>query len=147
MIEQTLNTAFWIILALSVIVYLFRRWKARKPERFYGQTMGDPGSKPVQNSTPKLVFEREADAETDLPEHYISPSERVGHLAFMLVWITGWSFGVFFAARSWLSMSLGEEGFIFLSFWLAFAIPGWFFAAWVIFKLLRGDHFEINSDD
>lgn len=120
-----------LFVALAVFLY-FARPKKKRP---YGQTFDDvepPASKPVET-------------EDTLPEK-LSRKKRLGGIAFLIVWLSIWTFGIFVAGSTWLSMSQGEVGYVFLMIWLVFAIPAWFFAAWILFRLLRGDDVDIRFD-
>lgn len=122
-----------LCLTVALTVYLF--FTRSKKKRLYGQTYDDvepPASKPVK-------------ADETLPEK-LGFKKRLGGIAFLIVWLSIWTFGVFVAGSTWLFMSQGEVGYVFLMIWLVFAVPAWFFAAWTLFRLLRGDDIDIKFD-
>lgn len=123
------------LLGLVVALAIFLSFKRAKKKRPYGQTYEDvetPVTKPVK-----------ADGTT--PEK-LSFKKRLGGIAFLTVWLSIWTFGVFVAGSTWLSMSQGEVGYFFLMIWLVIAVPAWGVAAWTLFRLLRGDDVEFEMD-
>ena len=127
-----------LLFLLLLIAGLY--WVFGKPRKkvYYGQSFEeDPPS-------PKLVVKNDVEDE-DEPKK-LTPAARIGAILFFSVWLTGWTFGCYLALTTAAELSYGEEGYIFLRIWLAMAIPAWFFAAWTLFRLLRGDNVEFSSD-
>ena len=123
----------YFIVALLVVALLRFWWRRRRPHDYYGQSMGQP-----EPPRPQPV-------EPDLPKK-MTMAGRLFAIVFFSVWLTGWTAGCYMAGRAWLGLSFGDEGYIFLLVWLAIAVPGWFFAAWTLFRLLRGDDVELSFD-
>lgn len=115
-------------------------WMLRKPKKkvYFGQTFEE---KP---RPPEIVHQN--DVEDDDTPKELTVGARIGAILFFSVWLTGWTFGCYFALTTAAGLSYGEEGYIFLRIWLAMAIPAWFFVAWTLFRLLRGDNVEFSSD-
>lgn len=76
----------------------------------------------------------------------LPPQKRLAGIGFLSLWLFLWTIAVYFAAREWLTLSYGDAGYLFLLFWCGIAIPIWFFVAWTIFRLLRGDEVEFGFD-
>jgi len=127
-----------LLLFLLFVAGVFWMFRPRRKKVYYGQTFEE---KPPP---PKLVVQNEIEDEDEPKE--LTFGARLGAIVFFSVWLTGWSFGCYFALTSAAALSYGEEGYIFLRVWLAMAIPAWFFVAWTLFRLLRGDHVEFSSD-
>lgn len=131
-----------ILIVGGVGLFLLRLWrKSRAKPRYYGQTFGDPVSPydKVESEAPSVAG--------DNLEEKVKRSARLSTIVFLSVWLTGWTIGCFFALRTWVSLSYGEEGFIFLTIWLAMAIPAWFFVAWTLVRMIRGDEVEFSGDE
>ncbi|PLX36676.1 MAG: hypothetical protein C0606_12680 [Hyphomicrobiales bacterium] len=70
-------------------------------------------------------------------------------IVFLLVWLVGWTFGIFMAATEMLPpISGGSLGFdnLFVMVWLALAVAGWFLVVRVLIKLLRGEPLKSERD-
>lgn len=87
----------------------------------------------------------EHDRSGDVPEP-MSRGKRVFLIAFLTVWLFGWTFGVLLVLAEWRSTTSQSDDFIFMSIWLCVGIPGWFFVAWTLFRLYRGDDVDVNMD-
>ncbi|MEM9427035.1 MAG: hypothetical protein AAGA06_10070 [Pseudomonadota bacterium] len=133
-----------VLLFLLFVAGVF--WMFRKPRKksFYGQTLGE--NPRVKWERPAIVpsADTEVDA-SDTPEK-MSLGKRLYGIVFLIFWLSIWTSGCFVALKARLAMSFGDEGYIFLTIWLALAIPAWFLAAWTLFRLLRGDQVEFSSD-
>lgn len=115
-------------------------WMFRKPKKkvHYGQTFED-------TQPPSKVRRRDLDNNEGAPKE-MTPGARLGLILVLSVWLSFWTFGCFMALTTAAELSYGQEGFIFLHIWLALAIPAWFFVAWTLFRLFRGDNVGISFD-
>lgn len=135
-----------LLLFLLFVAGVFWMFRGPKKKTYYGQALGDVSSPYEVRELPAPEGQdSDADEGADAPEK-LSLGKRIWGIVFLSVWLTGWSFGCYFAIQERLKLSYGDEGYIFLTIWLAIAIPGWFFAAWTLFRLLRGDEVEFNMD-
>ncbi|MEM7752648.1 MAG: hypothetical protein AAF230_04485 [Pseudomonadota bacterium] len=125
------------LLFLLGVLFVFGLPKRKKT--YYGQTMDAPAPEP-----PKLVHETDL-GKPEEPEE-LTLGKRVAAIAFLSFWLTGWTAGCYFALITAAELSYGDEGYIFIRIWLALAIPAWFFVAWTLFRLFRGDNVEISFD-
>ncbi|MEM7632758.1 MAG: hypothetical protein AAF227_12225 [Pseudomonadota bacterium] len=127
--------------AILIVVFALLR---RREKTYYGQTLGDvpsPYDKPV-----KVAKSDDEDNVSEEPEK-MSFGKRLSGIAFLSVWLLLWSGGCYAALSVRMTLSPGDEGYIFMTLWLLLAIPAWFIAAWTLFCLLRGDEVEFNMDD
>ncbi|MEO9825486.1 MAG: hypothetical protein ABJF50_13800 [Paracoccaceae bacterium] len=124
-----------LLLGLFAALVAYVHFKRSKKKRLYGQTFDDVAS-------PKLKPVATDDA---LPEK-LTLKRRLAGIAFLTFWLCIWTLGIYVAGHTWLSMSQGEVGYTLLMLWLVVAIPAWFFAAWTLFRLLRGDDIKIEFD-
>ena len=121
---QTIAMSF--VLGYAALVGM-ARFSAKSRKSYYGQTMEtDPAS-------------------PDAPER-MSRGKRLWAIGFLTVWLFGWTFGVYVALETRLGLSPGQEGYIFMTIWLAAAIPAWFFVVWILFRLYRGDDVDMEFD-
>lgn len=125
-----------VTIALVVICLAWLILRRRK-KTFYGQTF--------EHTEASSTTSKPLEEEDDTP-YVLTTKKRIAGILFLGVWLSFWTLGVGFATREWLTLSYGDQGYVFLAFWLAIAIPGWFFVAWTIFRLLRGDHVEFQFD-
>ncbi|MGR3513656.1 MAG: hypothetical protein ACU0GG_12915 [Paracoccaceae bacterium] len=135
-----------LLLFLLFVVSVIWMLRRRKKKAYYGQTLGDVPSPYARAEPPNPVDDTVADADPGEDPEPMTLGKRIGGIVFLSVWLTGWSFGCYFAIQERMRLSYGDEGYIFLTIWLAIAIPGWFIAAWTLFRLLRGDEVEFNMD-
>lgn len=122
-----------VFVGLLILSLLRLWWRRRRPKRFYGQTMRDP------------VLPTAEPGEVDAPEK-MSLTKRLFAVAFFSVWLTVWTAGCYMAGRTWLGLSWGDEGYIFLLIWLTLAIPAWFIVAVLLLRLLKGDDVQLSFD-
>ncbi|MEM9319736.1 MAG: hypothetical protein AAGA70_12130 [Pseudomonadota bacterium] len=103
-------------------------WWARKRQRRIEQR--DRLAFPPQQANSAAVGPaREAEAE-------MGTLGRIFSVIFTLIWLTGWSFGIFVAAREILSEPNGGQ--LFLIMWLIAAIIAWFSAVRFLIRHLFG---------
>lgn len=141
MFGLTITEFTLVIIVVCLFAILLRR---RRKKTYYGQTLGDV---PSPYEKPALVAKGDdADDASEEPEK-MSFSKRMSGITFLSVWLLLWSGGCYAALSVRLTLSPGDEGYIFMTIWLLFAIPAWFIAAWTLFRLLRGDEVEFNTDD
>jgi hypothetical protein len=126
---------FLLLLYVAGLFWVFGRPRKRV---YYGQTFEE---KPP---SPELVVQND-DATEETPKE-LTPGARLGAILFLSIWLIVWTAGCHMALITAVDLSYGEEGYIFLRIWLAVAIPAWFFVAWTLFRLLRGDNVEISFD-
>jgi hypothetical protein len=121
-------------LAALIAAISYALFKKSHKKRFYGQTF-DATSVQAPNEDESVKLEK------------LTPQKRRAGVTFLSIWLIFWTIGVVLAAREWLSMTSDGTNFKFLSLWLAFAIPAWGIAAWILFRLLRGDEVEFYLED
>ena len=113
-----------VITVIAVLSYAIFRTTGKK--RFYGQSYDD---------------------DTAYPPEKLSAQKRKAGVRFLSIWLFFWTFGLVLALRKWLALNTGDTELRFISIWLIFAIPGWFYAAWTLFRLLRGDNIEFYLEE
>ena len=66
---------------------------------------------------------------------------------FLLIWLTGWSAGIIFAATALISEWREGETFVsgFLALWLALALIGWVFAVRALLMVIRGERVRFRK--
>lgn len=137
-----LSVAELILLAVLAAI-AFSAMRRRRKKTYYGQTLGEPSS-PYES--PVEQPEVQAASDTDETPEKLTLGKRIFGICFLSVWLSIWSVGCYVALTAVTQIRYGEEGYIFLRIWLALAIPAWFFAAWQLFRLLRGDDVELDFD-
>ncbi len=128
-----------IVIALALVVgYFLVTVRSRRERQDFGRTS-------EKMPTPRQPKSKHPENGEDDPEP-LTMGKRIGAIAFLSFWLSIWSVGCYFALVTRVGMQYGEEGFIFLTIWLGVAIPAWFFVAWTLLRLLRGDHVDIRFD-
>lgn len=79
----------------------------------------------------------------------LPPARNWFAIIFIAVWLVGWTFGIYMAATEMLPHTSHDGiGFdnAFMMVWIIAAVAGWFLAARVLWKLLKGEPLKKQSD-
>lgn len=137
---SVIDSASDVLIGLLILVGVFwLRRRLRREKRYYGQTFDENPSESAAEARVHASDPKEEDTK-------MTRVDRVYAIVFLCIWLPFWTVGCLFAFQEWQQLSYGDEGFIFMSIWLAAAIPGWFFGAWMFIRLLRGDDINMTMD-
>lgn len=73
------------------------------------------------------------------PPKHASAAARWLLISFLTIWLSGWTTGIWFAISGLIESGAEDPALAaFLGVWITFALGGWVFVVWVLFRLLAG---------